>query len=261
MEFLSLLGLCALAVTLAMLGMWLLSLWLRDASIVDIFWGLGFAGIAVLGAAFGAGDPARRGLIAGLTIVWGVRLGTYLFCRNHGTGEDPRYQAMRRRHGDRFALVSLRNVFGLQGAAMLIVALPVIAGQSAPTPSGLGLVELLGCAIWAAGLGFETIGDAQLARFKADPANAGQVMDRGLWAWTRHPNYFGDALVWWGIFVVASPVPGGAATVVGPAVMTFLLLRITGVPILERRLSRHRPGYAEYVARTPAFLPRPPRRD
>ena len=257
-----LLGLACVAVAGAMIGLWGLSLWLRNASIVDIFWGFGFAGIAALGAGFGAGAPARRWLLAGLAIVWGARLGAYLFTRNYGAGEDPRYQAMRRhwsKRGKHFGWVSLRTVFGLQGVLMLVVALPVIVGQSAATPVSLGMVEGFGCAVWATGLLFEAVGDAQLARFKRAPANAGSVMDRGLWAWTRHPNYFGDFLVWWRIFLVALPVPGGIASIIGPLAMSFLLMRVSGVPLLERRMARTRPGYAAYAARTSAFFPRPPR--
>lgn len=259
MNFTELLTLAAGFVAVTMFGMWLLSLALRDASIVDIFWGLGFAGIATLGGILGAGTSERRVLLGVLTVLWGVRLGAYLFRRNVGHGEDARYQAMRRHHGERFAWVSLRSVFGLQGLAMLIVSLPVIVGQSVPTTAPLGLIEWLGCAVWACGLGFESIGDAQLARFKADPSNEGAVMDRGLWAWTRHPNYFGDFLVWWGLFLIVLPVPGGVLTAIGPAAMSFLLMRVSGVPLLERRMKRSRPGYAEYAARTPAFFPRPPR--
>jgi len=260
---LDLLAINTAAIAVSMLLLWLLSVALRDASIVDIFWGAGFALVAAIGLAYGEGAQPRRALIAGMTLLWGLRLAAYLFWRNAGHGEDVRYQAMRRHHGERFWLKSLGTVFGLQGLLVLIVSLPVQMTQSASGPAELGLLDGLGVVLFAAGLFFESVGDAQLARFKADPENAGQVMNRGLWAWTRHPNYFGDFLVWWGIFAVSvstfSTHPVAALGIVGPLVMSFLLMRVSGVPLLERRLVKTRPGYAEYAARTPAFFPRPPR--
>jgi steroid 5-alpha reductase family enzyme len=243
----------------AMTVLWLASLRLRDASIVDIWWGPGFAAIAALCHALApAGGPERGRLVLLLSALWGLRLGAYLLWRNAGRGEDPRYQAMRRRHGERFARVSLLSVFGLQGVLMWWVSLPLqIAQTGAAAP--LGALDLLGTLVFAIGLGFESVGDLQLARFKADPANAGRVMDRGLWRYTRHPNYFGDCLVWWGLWLVACGAPGGVFTVASPVAMTVLLLRVSGVPMLERGLHKRKPGYADYVARTSAFLPRPPR--
>ena len=250
----------ALAVAVCMAGLWLVSLALRNASIVDIFWGLGFALIAAVGLAHAGPDPApRQWLVAGLVGVWGVRLAGYLFWRNAGHGEDPRYAAMRRRIGPRFGWVSLFSVFALQGVLMWIVSLPVQVVMRAPG-GPLGALDALGVALCAIGLGFEAIGDAQLARFKADPASAGRVMDRGLWRYTRHPNYFGDACVWWGLFAIALGAPLGPWSVVGPALMTFLLLRVSGVPMLERSIGKRRPEYAAYAARTSGFFPRPPRR-
>jgi steroid 5-alpha reductase family enzyme len=250
----------ALAVAAAMATLWLVSLARRDASIVDIWWGPGFVWIAGVACAVGTGgDPSRRALSLGLLALWGLRLGVYLFVRNHGAGEDYRYQAMRRRHGERFGWVSLWTVFGLQGVLAWIVSWPVqVVHVSAGGP--LGALDLVGALLFAVGFGFEAIGDWQLARFKADPANAGRVMDRGLWRYTRHPNYFGDTLVWWGLFAIALATPAGAWTLPGPLLMSFLLLRVSGVPLLERGLRKRRPGYADYVARTSAFFPLPPRR-
>jgi steroid 5-alpha reductase family enzyme len=150
-------------------------------------------------------------------------------------------------------------VFALQGVLMWIVSLPLQVAQAAPAPERLGALDVLGAGLWLVGMLFESVGDWQLARFKADPANAGRVMDRGLWRYTRHPNYFGDCLVWWGFFVLASGVPGGAYTLVSPIVMTILLRRVSGVTLLERSLLKRREGYADYVARTNAFVPGPPR--
>jgi steroid 5-alpha reductase family enzyme len=241
--------------------MWLLSLALRDASIVDIFWGLGFATIAAATFLWTRdGGDSRRGLIAAMTIVWGLRLGLYLFWRNAGHGEDPRYVAMRRNLGSRFWWVSLFSVFGLQGVLMWIVSLPVQLGQVAPGDA-FTVLDGAGVALYAVGLAFETVGDAQLARFRSDPANAGAVMDRGLWRYTRHPNYFGDFCVWWGIFLVALSSAGAAGSVVGPLVMSFLLLRVSGVPMLERSIRKRRPDYERYARQTSAFFPRPPRSD
>jgi len=167
---------------------------------------------------------------------------------------------MRRRHGERFGLVSLGTVFGLQGVLQWFVALPVLVAILVPGERPLGALDALGFALYAVGLAFESIGDAQLARFQADPANRGRVMDRGLWRYTRHPNYFGDSVAWWGLFAIACATPYGIATIASPALMTFLLLRVSGVALLERSLVRTRPAYREYVARTSAFFPRPPRR-
>jgi steroid 5-alpha reductase family enzyme len=187
-----------------------------------------------------------------------LRLAGYLYWRNAGHGEDPRYVAMRRHWGGRFWWVSLLSVFALQGVLMWIVSLPVQLGQAAPG-GPLGVLDVLGVGVWTVGLCFEAVGDWQLARFKADSANAGQVMAQGLWRYTRHPNYFGDFCVWWGIFLVALSTPYGYLSVIGPAAMSFLLMRVSGVPMLERSIHRRRPGYIEYAEHTSAFFPRPPR--
>jgi steroid 5-alpha reductase family enzyme len=243
----------------AFLALWLVSLRRRDASIVDVFWGPGFVGIALVALALSESRSPRRWLALALVALWGLRLGAHLFRRNRGRGEDFRYRAMRRHHGERFALVSLASVFGLQALLQWIVSLPLQLAILAPGPTRLGVWDAVGVGLFAVGLGFEAVGDLQLARFKADPANAGRVLDRGLWRFTRHPNYFGDCVVWWGFQALALAAPGGAWTVVGPLVMTVLLRRVSGVTLLERHLARSRPGYADYVARTSPFLPRPPR--
>jgi steroid 5-alpha reductase family enzyme len=250
----------ALAVAGCMGALWLLSLALRNASIVDIFWGLGFVSIAAIALLHSPGDgSARRWLLVGMVSGWGLRLAGHLFWRNAGHGEDPRYRAMRRHWGAHFWWVSLFTVFALQAVLMWIVSLPVQLGIAAPG-GALGALDALGVLLFALGMFFETVGDRQLARFRADPANAGRVMDRGLWRFTRHPNYFGDVCVWWGIFAVALATPYGPWSIVGPALMTFLLLRVSGVPMLERSIGKRRPDYARYAERTSAFLPRPPRR-
>lgn len=248
--------LVSLAISLgAMALLWILSLALRDASIVDIWWGPGFA---LLSLASFVLSTEGHALATALTTLWGLRLGVHLGLRNAGHGEDPRYQAMRRHHGARFPLVSLGTVFGGQGVLMWWVSLPVLVANHGGTGDA-PLSTALGFGLWALGLVFETVGDLQLTRFRADPANRGRVLDRGLWRYTRHPNYFGDACVWWGIWLVCAGSPGALFTVGSPALMTFLLLRVSGVALLERSIGRRRPEYAEYQRRTSAFFPRPPK--
>ena len=241
-------------------GLWLVSLAVRDASIVDIFWGIGFVVVAWATALVADGAAARRVVFVVLVSVWGLRLSGYLAWRNLGKGEDYRYQAMREKYAPRFWLISLWVVFGLQATLAWVVSLPVQGGQVPADPDGLALLDYLGITVWAIGLAFESIGDWQLARFKADPANQGAVMDRGLWRYTRHPNYFGDFLVWWGLYLVALATVDAWWTIVGPIVMSVLLIRVSGAALLERSLRKRRLGYEEYVARTSAFFPRPPGR-
>lgn len=249
----------AVTIAIVMLCTWLVSVAIKNASIVDIVWGAGFAINAVVLAATQEADGARQVLMALLVGVWGTRLAGYLALRNLGHGEDWRYQAMRRKIGPRFPLVSLVTVFGLQGVLMWTVSLPVMYANADATPS-IGPLAVIGIMVWLVGFAFEVIGDMQLRRFKKEPANAGKVMDQGLWSLTRHPNYFGDALLWWGVGIVAAETGSGVIGFIGPAVMTFLLMRVSGVPILEKSLNKRRPGYAEYVARTSGFIPRPPKK-
>lgn len=242
-----------------MLCVWLLSLLQRNASIVDVFWGLGFVLIAHIACVLGGGYSGRKLLVTSLVTVWGVRLAVYLLWRNWGQEEDYRYRAMRKRHGERFPWVSLYTVFGLQGALMWVISLPVQVAQISPVPARLTWLDGLAALLWAVGLLFESVGDWQLARFKADATNHGKVMDRGLWAYTRHPNYFGDALAWWAFFLIALATPGGVWTVISPLLMTFMLMRVSGVALLERKLVKTRPEYDAYRRRTNAFFPWFPR--
>ena len=259
MDFGSVMLAGAAAVAALMLATWLLSLVLRDASIVDIVWGLGFVCVAWVSFAVADGSDARRALVVALTTLWGLRLTAYLAWRNVGKDEDFRYQAMRRRYGRRFGLMSLFVVFGLQGVLMWTVSLPVQAAQVPGTPSGLVALDFVGIALWCVGMVFETLGDLQLARFKSGPANAGKVMDRGLWRYTRHPNYFGDFCVWWGLYAIALATGDAWWSIGGPVVMSVLLMRVSGVTLLERHMTSSRPGYEDYARRTSAFFPRPPR--
>ncbi len=250
-----------LGATMAMMVvLWFVSLAIRNASIVDIFWGAGFAAIALITFTLTDGYHPRKLLITILAVVWGLRLAVHIGWRNHGKGEDFRYKAMRKRIGDRFALVSLFTVFGLQGALMWVISLPLQLAQISGEPARLAVLDFLGAAFWLIGLGFEAIGDLQLTMFRVNPANKGKVMDRGLWAYTRHPNYFGDALLWWGFFLIALATPRGWWTVISPLLMTTLLMKVSGVALLEKTLVKTRPEYQDYVKRTSAFFPLPPKR-
>jgi steroid 5-alpha reductase family enzyme len=252
-------GCAAGAVALLMFVLWLVSIRLHDVSIVDPAWGPMFVVVAVVAAVVGGGGAGRRWLVVVMTALWGLRLGSYLLARKlSDPEEDRRYARMRRSKGDRFVLWSLGMVFGLQGLLVLVVSLPITA--SSVRGAGIGAASIPGVALFLVGLGFEAVGDEQLRRFKADPANSGQVMNRGLWRYTRHPNYFGDVCVWWGIWLTV--LPGGDTwwSAVGPAAMTFLLVRVSGKAMLERDIGKRRPGYAEYIAQTSGFLPLPPKR-
>ncbi len=243
-----------------MLLLWLLSLYLRDASIVDPFWGTGFAVTVCVAHAVARPDDFRPLLVTLLTTIWGLRLSLYLLVRNWGHGEDRRYQAMRKRFGPKFPLISLGYVFGLQGLIMWIVSMPTVAIQIPADPlpwsRALGVV---GIALWIVGFLFESVGDYQLARFKRDPDNKGRVLNTGLWRYTRHPNYFGDFCVWWGLYIIAA-AGGYWWTFFSPALMSFFLIRVSGVPMLERTITDRRPEYRQYIETTNAFFPGPPRK-
>jgi steroid 5-alpha reductase family enzyme len=242
-----------------MVKTWIISIVIKNASIVDIVWGAGFAVTSWVLAATVDGNSGRQLLLAVMVGLWGMRLALYLAKRNIGHGEDWRYKAMRKKKGKNFGVISLVTVFGLQGVLMWTVSLPVILGNADDSP-GVGPIAVMGIMLWLVGLTFEAVGDYQLAKFKKDPSNATKVMDKGLWSLTRHPNYFGDALLWWGIGIVGSETGSGIFGLVGPLVMTFFLLKVSGVPMLERSLSRRREGYADYVAKTSGFIPRPPKK-
>ena len=237
---------------------WLLSVAVKNASIVDIVWGLGFVAVAWTSFAVGNGDDTRRLVLALMVTVWGLRLATHLAVRNIGHGEDYRYRAMRKHWGPRFPIISLVTVFLLQGVLMWIVSLALQLGQVESSP-GFGPIGTMGVFVWVVGLAFEATGDQQLRKFKADPANQGKVLSTGLWRLSRHPNYFGDAVVWWGIAIVAAEAGVGVMGLIGAAVMTFLLVRVSGVALLEKSLKKRKPEYEDYIRRTSAFFPRPPK--
>jgi steroid 5-alpha reductase family enzyme len=243
-----------------MTGVWLVSVVRRDASLVDRVWGLAFVVLAATYAAFGDGAGPRTILLLVLVSIWGLRLSGYITWRNWGDGEDKRYQAMRRRARGSFAARSLVTVFWLQALLAWLISLPLLAAATAPEPAGLGWLDYLGAAVWVVGFLFEAVGDAQLQRFLADPANRGKVMDRGLWRYTRHPNYFGDTTLWWGYFLIALAT-GAWWAALGSAVMTLFIVKVSGVALTERNMGKSsREGHEEYVRRTNAFIPGPPKR-
>lgn len=241
---------------LAMLLLWVLGTLRRDVSIVDVFWGLGFVIVAWLALYMNTPVPGRSLLLAVLTTVWGMRLSLYLLWRNWNQGEDRRYATMRRRHGRHFWWVSLFTVFLLQAVILWFVSLPIQVCAALSRADHLGVLDIIGVALWSIGFLFEAGGDYQLARFKTDPENHRRVMDQGLWRYTRHPNYFGDFCVWWGIYFIAAA--GGAWwTVVSPLLMTYLLLQVSGVKLTETSITDRRPEYRAYIDRTNAFFPGP----
>ena len=234
---------------------WLASLVKRDASIIDVFWGLGFVGVGWVYFAAGDGQALRQPLVVGLVTLWGVRLSLHILWRNWGRGEDYRYREMREKNPEAFPLRSLLSVFWLQALLLWAIAMPLYQVQRRSEPLALAPLDVLALALFLLGFVFEAGGDWQLARFKRDPANQGQVMNRGLWRYTRHPNYFGDAVVWWSFFCFAAATSGGWWTIVSPLLMALLLMRVSGVTLLEKKLDETKPAYREYVERTSAFFP------
>lgn len=260
MDFLSVYLLAGGVVLGLMILLWLLSLPLHNSSIVDIFWGAGF--VIVAWAAFlltPDGFPPRKLLLAGLVTVWGLRLSVYVLRRNWGKPEDFRYAKWREESGRNWWWYSFFKVFLLQGFLLWIISTPLLTAQASPTPARLGLPDALGVVVWAVGFFFEVVGDRQLERFKADPANKGKLLMSGVWRYTRHPNYFGDAAQWWGYFLIAAAA-GGWWTGFSPILMTLLLVRVSGVALLERTLIETKPGYRRYAQTTSAFVPWFPRR-
>ncbi len=251
----SLLGLnLAVAVSLMVL-VWLASLRLEDVSIVDIAWGATGAALALLSFAVTHGAMPRRLLITGMTVVWGLRLAIHIGIRKKGKPEDFRYASMRREHPGSFPARSLFTVFLLQAGLIWLITMPVQVAQRAGEPAALGFMDGLGLGVWLLGLIIEAVADRQLRSFRENPDNAGRVLDQGLWRYSRHPNYFGESLVWLGIYLVAASTPAGRLTIFSPVLMTFFLLKVSGVPLLERALARRREGYRAYVERTSAFIP------
>lgn len=226
-------------------------------NVVDTAWGLAFVAVAATSAVFGTGELWRRLLLLALVSTWGLRLAWHMLGKSSGKGEDPRYEKVL--SGDTSALNVLRRIFGLQAVIAWFISLPLqLSATLGPTPRALLPVLGLGVVLWVTGVLFEAVGDRQLKAFKADPANKGVIMDRGLWAWTRHPNYFGDATVWWGLWLITIAEWLSLATVLSPVLMSFFLVYATGARLTEK-IMRDRPGFTEYCARTSFFVPWPPK--
>ncbi|MGN6609715.1 MAG: DUF1295 domain-containing protein [Jatrophihabitans sp.] len=234
----------------------------RNHSFIDIYWGPGFAVIALvsyLASMDAGGSGARRAVVLVLTAVWALRLGAYLASRNLGAGQDKRYTAfLKYQTGNRYVWL-IRHIYGLQGLYMWFISIPVQLAMY--EPRGIGVLEVVAIVVWAVGFAFEAVGDWQLSRFKSDPANAGRIMDRGLWAWTRHPNYFGDATVWFALWLCSLGHWAGLATVLSPVLMWYCLVAVGGKKLTEKGMRRSRgQAFDDYVARTSGFFPRPPKR-
>ncbi len=259
MSFISVYG-TGLAITLGIMAiLWLVSLWIKNSSIVDIFWGTGFV-IAnwIYFILTPEGFLMRKILIGVLVTIWGLRLSIYILYRNWSKPEDFRYQKWRREAGKKWWWQSFFRVFLLQGFLLWIISIPLLTVQRGVLPARLTIFDFLGVAIWLVGFYFESMGDFQLAKFKSNPENKGKVLNSGVWYYTRHPNYFGDASQWWGYYIIAA-FSGGWWTILSPILMTLLLLRVSGVALLEKTMET-RPGYKEYISRTSAFIPWFPRK-
>jgi steroid 5-alpha reductase family enzyme len=229
-------------------------------NVVDVAWGIGFVLVAFAAAVLGDGDAGRRWLLFVLVAVWGVRLSVHMHRKSAGKGEDPRYEDLLERAGGASTATVVLRVFATQGAAQWFVSLPLQVSAVLGPARGVGAVAVwVGVVLWVVGVTFEAVGDRQMLRFTRDSANRGRIMDRGLWAWTRHPNYFGDACVWWGVWLICASVWPGALTAASPVLMTYFLVWATGARLLEKSMAT-RPGYRDYQRRVAFFVPRPPRR-
>jgi steroid 5-alpha reductase family enzyme len=256
MEFLQLYLFSGALIIAMMTALWVLSLVLKNSSIVDIFWGTGFV-LVNLSAFFYSQQSTQQTLVTMIVTLWGLRLSIHIFLRNHGKPEDFRYAQWRTESGPRWWWISFFKVFFLQSILMWIIAAPLLAVQTVANVSSHMVVNIVGIAVWAIGFFFEAVSDYQLAAFKSDSRNAGKVMNGGLWRYSRHPNYFGDTVQWWGFYVIAA-ASGSWWTLFSPVIMTILLLRISGVTLLEKTM-KTRPGYEEYMRATNAFFPWPPK--
>mgnify|MGYP006286525773 FL=1 len=234
---------------------WGISLLRQNAAIADSLWGLGFILVAWLTFFSADGYIVRKLLIAGLVTAWGLRLFVYIHGRNRKKGEDPRYAAWREKHGADFWWVSLFKVFLLQALFQWAIALGVQYGQIRMQPVHLTWLDLTGALVWLAGFIIESTADRQLAGFLSEPANRGKIMDQGLWRYSRHPNYFGESLMWWGIFVIVLSVPWGVWTLISPLLITYSLLKLSGVSLMENLEFSDNPDYQAYARRTNAFIP------
>lgn len=248
------------AAALLMTGGWMISLVRHNVTIADSLWGLGFVLIAWLTFFSSNGFLIRKALLVLLVSLWGLRLYFHLSTRNRGKDEDPRYAQWRKKHGPNFWLISLFKVFLIQALFQWAIALGLQYGQVSELPARLTLFDFAGVIIWTAGFIIESIADWQLSVFMKHPENKGKIMNTGLWRFSRHPNYFGESLIWWGIFVIVLATPWGIWTIISPLLITYTLLRITGVSLMEEMEFSNNPDYQKYVSTTSAFIPWFPKR-
>jgi len=235
--------------------LWILSIAIKNVSIVDLFWGFGFVVTSIFYFLKTDGFEPRKIILISLVAIWGLRLSIYLAWRNIGKGEDFRYKEFRRKYGEnRYWWVSFFQTFLLQGVLMWLISAPLLGAQYYAEHNHLGFLDFTGIALWLTGFIFETGGDFQLAAFKADPANKGHVLNTGFWRYTRHPNYFGDAAVWWGYGMICIAA-GGFISFLGSILMTALIIKVSGVALLAKSLKNTKPQYREYIEKTSAFLP------
>jgi len=256
MNYWSVYGFTAITIWVLMTVMWLISLRLKNTSIVDIIWGFGF--VLVNWVAFFLTPDSfgeRKWIINILVTLWGLRLTTHIFLRNKGKPEDFRYVAWRNQYGKKWWWYSYLQTFMLQGGLMFLISAPLIHTQAISTPTRLGILEFMGIIIWIIGFFFETVGDLQLEKFKQNPANKGKLLNSGVWLYTRHPNYFGDSAQWWGFYLIAAGSTFGFLTIFSPIIMTYFLIKVSGVAMLERTMAERKPGYKEYMQTTNAFIP------
>lgn len=248
-----------------MLALCVIAARIRDVSFIDAVWGAGMVVLAHSSWLQLSTPGQRSGILLTMTTIWGLRLALHLYTRWRAQGEDPRYARIlgKAKEQGRYGSAAFRVVFGPQAVLLYLTSLPAQLGiLASDAPAAIGPIGWVGFALWLTGMAFETLGDAQLKAFRSDPANQGKVLDTGLWRYTRHPNYFGDTCVWWGIWLVAAEAGAvvALASLIGPLFLTFTLTRWSGKPLLEKGLVRSRPGYADYVARTSGFIPWPPRK-
>ncbi len=261
MDLLTLFSATAAVALACALALWLASIPLRDVSIIDMFFALIIVAITLTAFALAPAYNTLQWVLLAMVLLWALRITAHLIGRNWGHGEDPRYTRLRSwvNNERAFIWLSLRQVFLLQAVVLWLASLPVQVGLFAGT-SEIGLLAMLGSLLWLLGLVVETVADAQLRRFRAQPENRGTVLCTGLWRYSRHPNYFGELCVWWGIWLVACEVPLGWLTVIGPLAYSYLVVNVTGQKTLDKKLAREKPGYAEYMARTSGLIPLPPKR-
>ena len=235
--------------------LWIISVFLKNVSIVDLFWGFGFVLVSWFYFLSGAGYEIRKLILVFLVTLWGLRLSIHLAWRNHGKGEDFRYRQFRQNYGEnRYWWISYFQTFLLQGVLTWLISAPLLGAQYYGNTRPLNILDWIGIFLWITGFIFETGGDMQLALFKSDPANRGKVLDTGFWRYTRHPNYFGDSSIWWGYGFICLAA-GSWLPVLGSLLMTIMIIRVSGVMLLEKSLKEGKPGYKEYIEKTSAFIP------